>query len=66
LSTGGRKVWRAAGVKADCENGQIDVEERFLGGVSHSTGTRCFFLGGEEKSALKIVRRYVAGVFRGW
>jgi len=23
-----------------CENGQIDVEERFLGGVSRGTGTR--------------------------
>jgi len=23
-----------------CENGQIDVEERWVGGLSHGTGTR--------------------------
>ena len=67
--TGGRTVWRAAGMKTDCENGQIDVEERFLGGVSHGTGTRWLAGGGGGVGGhplLKIVRRYVAGVFREW
>ena len=52
-----------------CENGQIDVEERFLGGVSHGTGTRWLAGGGGGVGGhplLKIVRRYVAGVFREW
>ena len=52
-------------MKTDCENGQIDVEERFLGGVSHGTGTRWFFWG-EENPRSKSSDGTLTGVFREW
>ena len=47
------------------ENGQIEVEEHFVRGVSHGTRTRWFPEGG-KKSEVKIVDGTLAGVFREW
>ena len=67
--TGGRTVWRAAGMKTDCENGQIDVEERWVGGVSHGTGTRWLAGEGEGWVGIRCSKSSdgtLMGVFREW
>ena len=47
------------------ENGQIEVEERFVRGVSHGTRTRWFPEGG-KKSEVTIVDGTLTGIFREW
>jgi len=47
------------------ESGQIEVEERFVRGVSHGTRTR-WHADGAKKSEVKIRDGRLAGVFREW
>lgn len=47
------------------ENGQIEVEEHFVHGVSHGTRTRWFAEGG-KKSQVEIRQGQLSGTFREW
>lgn len=47
------------------ENGQLEVEEYFVHGVSHGTRTR-WYDSGVKKSQVKIREGQLSGVFREW